>query len=210
MVRARHRAPPHRVEERIELSGIIQTIRRDRRELRPLDHRRPRLDLPDDLELLAVASSSTDTSETRCCTGRPSRNACESAATSPTTQIRPRTRASWPAAGAVAGASAATSATAIRPVHLDLIILVSAQAAPLLDPHVSAPTGSLRTHQGGATTGTRTSQRHHAGCNRRQGSSDLIASTIAHDDDDGGGGPRRLSPAMHQSHSVRLSADTFP
>jgi hypothetical protein len=38
-------------------------------------------------------------SETRCCTGRPSSDACESRAATPTTQIRPRTRASWPTAG---------------------------------------------------------------------------------------------------------------
>ena len=40
-------------EERGELRRIVQAIHRDRRRLSPLDHRRPRLDLPHDLELLA-------------------------------------------------------------------------------------------------------------------------------------------------------------
>jgi len=53
MIRARHSTPPHRVQKRVQLRRFVKAIRRNRRELGPLDHRRPRLDLPHDLQLLS-------------------------------------------------------------------------------------------------------------------------------------------------------------
>ncbi len=53
MVRARHRTPTDRVEERVQLGRIVEAVRRDDRQLRPLDHPSDRLDLPNHLKLLA-------------------------------------------------------------------------------------------------------------------------------------------------------------
>ena len=53
LIRTRHRAPAHRVEERVELVRGVDGAGRDSRQLGALDHRRARLNLPHHLELLA-------------------------------------------------------------------------------------------------------------------------------------------------------------
>ena len=115
LVGARDRAPADGVEERVEL-------RRDRRARSAAiagSSARSTTVVPGSISQTTsssspVASSSTETSETRCCTGRPSSDACESRTTSPTTHIRPRTQASWPDSGGAAGASASVTRGSAR------------------------------------------------------------------------------------------------
>ena len=52
LIRARHGAPTHRVQERVELRRVVERFRRDGRKLSLLDDGRAGLDLPHHLEFL--------------------------------------------------------------------------------------------------------------------------------------------------------------